>query len=69
MAVDDEETARVHAAEALRKYQEGSGSDDVSKFGRRRRMTQRFCSYTFAGDNETDIPLRPLVDQLLVHSI
>lgn len=62
--MEDEDSARDHAAAALRKYH-ATNNSDIAKFGRRHRMTQRFCNPTFEGDDETDVPLRPMLDQWL----
>lgn len=64
IAQGNEQNARECAAEALRKF-EGEPSEPtshVSIFGRKHRMTSRFCCYDFDGDDAEDVPLRPSMD-------
>lgn len=58
-AIDNEDDAREHAAEAINKFNANEGGASQPH-----RMTQRFLSYDFVGDSPSDVALRPMVDAL-----
>lgn len=64
LAVPDESVARQNASEVIRKF-DSEDRSRVASSGRAHRMTQRFCNYDFVGDDETDIPLRPSLDEFI----
>lgn len=53
------ELAMKAARECLQLY------DNVDSPGRDHRMSQRFLSHTFVGDNPSDVPLRPMLEAVV----
>lgn len=64
IAVDDVEKARSIARRCIQLF-EDSATDPMSLFGKKHIMAKRFLQYEYVGSDESDIPLRPLLDEFV----